>query len=208
VNRPPFGSGPRGEPGPETPWHQRRPTSGDPTNNARPRPPQQRSQPPTPRPPTPGRPPRAPEIPWYLQRPERTEPPPPQVEYRTPPTEPKPAEAKGRKSLVPWLLIGAGALAVLIGAAVVIANIFDTGVGGRTLLDVSKVQTGVLQTLSDPASGYGANTVSEVNCNGGRNPSARKGTTFTCEAIVNGVRREVTVEVSDESGTYEIDRPR
>jgi Domain of unknown function (DUF4333) len=88
------------------------------------------------------------------------------------------------------------------------ANISDMGVGRGMVLDVSKVQTGVLQTLSDPASGYGANTVSEVSCNGGRNPSARKGTTFTCEATVNGAQREVTVAVSDDQGTYEIDRPR
>jgi hypothetical protein len=99
-------------------------------------------------------------------------------------------------------------LAVLIGAAIVIANFSHTGIGGDTLLDVSKVQTGVLQTLSDPASGYGANTVSGVSCNGGRNPSARKGTTFTCTATVNGAQRKVSVAVSDDSGTYEVDRPR
>jgi hypothetical protein len=212
VNRPPPGSGPRGEPGPDTPWHQQRPASGDPTGIARPRPPQQRPQPPTPpqpahRPPTPGRPPQGPEIPWYLQRPERVTPPPP-VEHRTPPTEPTPSGANGRTGLLPWLLVGAGALAVLIGAAVVIVKISDIGIGGDTLLDVSKVQTGVLQTLSDPASGYGANNVSDVNCNGGRNPSARRGTTFTCTATVNGAQRQVTVAVSDDSGTYEVDRPR
>jgi hypothetical protein len=88
------------------------------------------------------------------------------------------------------------------------ANISDMGVGGSTVLDVSKVQAGVLQTLSDPASGYGANTVTGVSCNGGRNPSARKGTTFVCNATVNGAQRHVSVFVSDDSGTYEIDRPR
>jgi hypothetical protein len=99
-------------------------------------------------------------------------------------------------------------LAVVIGAAVVLANISKMGITGGTVLDVSKVQTGVLQTLSDPASGYGANSVTDVSCNGGRNPSARKGTTFTCTATVNGVQRQVAIAVSDDSGTYEIDRPR
>lgn len=77
-----------------------------------------------------------------------------------------------------------------------------------TVLDVSTVQSGVLQILSDPAGGYGANIVSDVRCNDGRNPSAKKGITFACDAVVNGVQRRVTVVVSDDSGTYEIDRPR
>ena len=71
----------------------------------------------------------------------------------------------------------------------------------------AQVQVGVLQTLSDPAGGYGANTVTDVTCNNGHNPSANKGTTFTCEATVNGAQRHVTVVVSDDNGTYEIDAP-
>jgi predicted butyrate kinase (DUF1464 family) len=102
-----------------------------------------------------------------------------------------------------------GGVAVLIGAAVVLANFPEiAGITGGTVLDVAKVQNGILQTLSDPASGYGANAVTDVSCNGGRNPSAAKGTTFVCDAIVNGAQRHVSVFVSDESGTYEIDRPR
>ena len=112
-----------------------------------------------------------------------------------------------RKS-IPWLLAGAGGLAVLIGAVVLIGNIARPGITGGMVLDVTKVQSGVLQTLSDPASGYGANTVTDVSCNGGRNPSAHQGTTFTCDAIVNGAPRHVTVVVSDDRGTYEIDSPR
>ena len=99
-------------------------------------------------------------------------------------------------------------MAVLIGAAVLLAYISKMGITGGTVLDVTKVQAGVLQTLSDPASGYGANTVTDVSCNGGRNPSAAKGTTFVCDAIVNATQRHVSVIVSDDSGTYEIDYPR
>ncbi len=91
---------------------------------------------------------------------------------------------------------------------VLIGNIARLGITGGMVLDVTKVQSGVLQTLSDPASGYGANTVTDVSCNGGRNPSAHQGTTFTCDAIVNGAPRHVTVVVSDDRGTYEIDSPR
>lgn len=99
-------------------------------------------------------------------------------------------------------------MAVLIAATVVLGSIFRLGITGGTALDVTKVQAGVLQILSDPASGYGANTVTDVSCNNGHNPSAAKGTTFTCDATVNGAARHVTVVVSDDHGTYEIDGPR
>jgi hypothetical protein len=91
---------------------------------------------------------------------------------------------------------------------VLLTNVAKLGIGSGTVLDVAEVQAGVLQTLSDPASGYGANTVTDVSCNNGRNPSADKGTTFTCDATVNGTQRHVTVVVSDSNGTYEIDGPR
>jgi hypothetical protein len=104
--------------------------------------------------------------------------------------------------------VGAGGLAVLIGATVLLGSVSTLGITGGAVLDVAKVQTGVLQTLSDPAGGYGANTVADVSCNGGHNPSASKGTTFTCDAIVNGAQRHVAVVVSDDNGTYEIDAPR
>ena len=97
---------------------------------------------------------------------------------------------------------------MLIAAAVLLSSVSNLGATGGRVLDVAKVQAGVLQTLSDPAGGYGANTVTDVSCNNGRNPSGDKGTSFTCEATVNGAQRHVTVVVSDDNGTYEIDSPR
>jgi hypothetical protein len=99
-------------------------------------------------------------------------------------------------------------VAVLIAAAVILVGVTRLGATGGKVLDVAKVQVGVLQTLSDPAGGYGANTVTDVSCNNGHNPSANKGTTFTCDATVNGAQRHVSVVVSDDYGTYEIDAPR
>jgi Domain of unknown function (DUF4333) len=196
VNRPPSpGSG--GEHRPDTPWYLRRPDADDPTRVVRPQPSAFRR---TPAPPD-GRP-------WYVQRPD---PPPP---WAAPATQEKPASvlkdsaAPDLKKFIPWLLAGAAGLAVLIGAVVLIGKIARLGITGGTVLDVTKVQSGVLKTLSDPASGYGANTVTDVSCNGGRNPSAHQGTAFTCDAIVNGAPRHVTVVVSDDRGTYEIDSPR
>jgi hypothetical protein len=130
-----------------------------------------------------------------------------------PPKPPTPAPQKcddtaARRWRTRQLLIGAGIVAVLIAAAVLLGEESKlVGTGGK-VLDVAKIQAGVLQTLSDPAGGYGANTVSDVSCNNGRNPNADKGTTFTCDAIVNSVQRHVTALVSDDNGTYEIDSPR
>jgi Domain of unknown function (DUF4333) len=208
--------GPGHEPGPDTPWYLRRPTSDDHTSIARPRPDPPGTAPPrrypTPSPPASAQPqaghqPPPPDIPWYLRRPNR---PPPNsaVEHQNPTATQKDADATDRKRLIPWLFVGAGGLAVLIGTAVLLGSISQLGITGGTVLDVTKVQTGVLQTLSDPASGYGANTVTDVSCNSGQNPSAGKGTTFTCDATVNGAQRHVTIVVSDDNGTYEIDAPR
>jgi Domain of unknown function (DUF4333) len=196
VNHPPS-PGPRDEHRPDTRWYRRRPDADDPTRVALPQPPAFRS---TPGPPD-GRP-------WYLQRPDRSPPSAPLVAQEKPALVLKDGAAPDLKKFIPWLLAGAGGLAVLIAAMVLVGNIARLGVTGGTVLDVTKVQSGVLQTLSDPASGYGANTVTDVSCNGGRNPSAHQGTTFICDAIVNGALRHVTVVVSDDRGTYEIDSPR
>ncbi len=188
------------EPRPDAPWYLRRPTSGDETGVARRRP----DPPPRAyrRPAADYRSPPPADIPWYLQRPDRPPPSASGVDHQ------KPTAAKDRRSVLPWLLAGAGGLALLIWTAVLLGGVARLGVTGGKFLDVAKVQTGVLQTLSDPASGYGANTVTDVSCNNGHNPSADKGTTFTCDAIVNGAQRRVTVVVSDDHGTYEIDGPR
>jgi hypothetical protein len=191
---------PGNERGSDTPWYLRRPTSDDHTSIAEPRPsPPRRYSPPTP---PPG------DIPWYLERSERPPQESPAAEHQKPTAKPKDTGSADPKRLLPWLLVGGGGLTVLIGTAVLLSNITKLGITGGTVLDVSKVQTGVLLTLSDPASGYGANTVTDVSCNSGRNPSDDKGTTFTCDATVNGAPRHVTVVVSDDKGTYEIDGPR
>lgn len=147
---------------------------------------------------------------WY-QRPDRPDLYVSSSQWHGPATQPAPAATPGpapRKKLVPGLLIGAGILVVLIGAAVLLSVVSRLGLLGDKVLDVSKVQAGVLQVLSDPASGYGANVVTEVSCNNGRNPPAAKGNSFTCDVTVNGAKRRVTVLVSDDHGTYEVDRPR
>jgi hypothetical protein len=79
--------------------------------------------------------------------------------------------------------------------------------GGRQL-DVTKVQAGVQEILADPIYGYGSHTVSAVSCNGGHNPDADKGDSFTCDVTIDGSAEQVRVVVEDNNGTYSIDRPR
>ena len=50
--------------------------------------------------------------------------------------------------------------------------------------------------------GYGANNVSNVRCNGGKNPDVKKDSTFTCQAAVNGTERQITAVIVDDAGTY------
>jgi hypothetical protein len=76
------------------------------------------------------------------------------------------------------------------------------------VLDVSKAQAGVRQILMDPRDGYGAANLTTVVCNNGRDPVIQKGGTFTCEVVVEGRKRVVTALFQDDSGTYEVDRPR
>ena len=207
MNNPP----PDSEPG--TRWLIRRPNPDDQTRPIRARPTPPRSYPP----PVPSRqsihgqgPPKTPDIPWYLQRADRPSASAPEAAVAKLDSERRRRDTEivrhPERNL--WLVVGTGVLVLLIAASVLFSKISQLGVAGGNFLDVSKVQAGVLQTLADPSSGYGANTVTEVSCNNGRNPSATKGTTFTCDAIVNGAPRHVTVVVSDDHGTYEVDGPR
>ncbi|MCB9409361.1 DUF4333 domain-containing protein [Mycolicibacterium sp.] len=77
-----------------------------------------------------------------------------------------------------------------------------------TVLDVSGAQRGVEQVLMDPVDGYGAQSVSGVVCNDGKNPAVRRGATFSCNAVVDGTPRQVAVVFQDDAGTYAVDRPR
>ena len=100
----------------------------------------------------------------------------------------------------------AGALVVL--AAVAIAAALAPAVSGGAELDVTAAQAGVQQVLTDPIDGYGRDDISDVRCNGGKNPAAKRGTGFSCLVRVDGVDREVSVIVVDNHGTYEVDQPR
>jgi hypothetical protein len=107
-----------------------------------------------------------------------------------------------------WLLITGGVLLGVIVALALVLGLLGFGVFNRHVLDVNKAQEAVKRVITDPTAGYGVDNVTDVNCNNGDNPSAKKGETFTCQVTVDGKKRHVTAVFIDDNGTYEVDRPR
>ncbi|MDX1892906.1 DUF4333 domain-containing protein [Mycolicibacterium sp. 050158] len=101
-----------------------------------------------------------------------------------------------------------GALAAVILIVVGVLGFWKPGWFVTTNLDVKAAQSGVQQILSDQTNGYGAKNVQDVTCNHGANPKVVKGGTFDCEVSIDGTKRQVTVTFQDDSGTYEVGRPR
>lgn len=106
------------------------------------------------------------------------------------------------------MLAGVVAAAGVLAATVVVGLLSRTAGSPSTVLDVGSAQRGVQDVLVDPVEGYGVTTVSDVVCNGGRNPAVRANDSFTCDVLVDGMRRRVTVVFLDDQGTYAVDRPR
>jgi hypothetical protein len=107
------------------------------------------------------------------------------------------------------LILGVvGGLAAVVIIVVGILGFWKPGFFMTTNLDVKAAQSGVQQILSDQTNGYGAKNVQDVSCNNGANPKVVKGGTFDCEVSIDGTKRQVTVTFQDDSGTYEVGRPR
>jgi hypothetical protein len=94
----------------------------------------------------------------------------------------------------------------VLGAVVVLGFLWPAWFV-TTKLDVNKAQAGVQQVLTDETNGYGAKNVKDVNCNGGSNPTVKKGGTFDCVVSIDGALKHVTVTFQDNKGTYEVGRP-
>ncbi|GFG87026.1 hypothetical protein BST10_15745 [Mycolicibacter algericus DSM 45454] len=106
------------------------------------------------------------------------------------------------------LLTAAAVTGTLVLAVLVTLVLRGVADSGPVELDVGHAQDGVWRVLTDPINGYGRDDVTDVRCNNGVNPRVRKGSSFTCTVIVNGVQRQVLAEFADDAGTYEVDRPR
>lgn len=107
------------------------------------------------------------------------------------------------------MIAGAAVAIVVIGGVALVGGLWVTGFfGSGTVLDVGQAEAGVTKILSDPINGYGANEVSAVKCNGGKDPEVEVGQGFTCDVTINGAKRTVQVVFRDDVGTYEVDGPR
>ncbi|MGZ8776952.1 MAG: DUF4333 domain-containing protein [Mycobacterium sp.] len=203
MTRPP-GQGQGGEPWWARPGGAQQP--GRPTYPppSQPRPP----YPPPPQQPPPYYPP--PQQPrWQPSPPQQPVGPPPQRYGQQPaPPQPPASPPPAKQSRLP-MLAGAAVAVVVIGAVALIGGLWVTGFfGSGTVLDVGQAEAGVTQILSDPINGYGANDVSAVKCNDGKNPEVEVGQGFTCDVTINGAKRKVQVVFRDDVGTYEVDGPR
>ncbi|HLR99664.1 DUF4333 domain-containing protein [Mycolicibacillus parakoreensis] len=126
-----------------------------------------------------------------------------------PPDADAPARPSARRSRRSWFLLG---LAIGLNVQVVAATVWVLGfrtpgyfVTNR--VDITEVDAGVHQVLTDAVTGYGATNVKDVVCNDGENPAPTKGDRITCELTIHGVPRHVVVRFLDDSGTYEVGRP-
>jgi len=119
-----------------------------------------------------------------------------------------PDAAKGSRSSLAILGGIIGVLAAIIIAVVLVMGFWKPGFFVTTKLDVNKAQQGVQQILTDQTNGYGVTKADNIKCNNGQNPTVKKGDTFTCDVSVDGQHKQVTVTFQDNSGTYEVGRPK
>jgi hypothetical protein len=103
------------------------------------------------------------------------------------------------------LLIGAGLAVALVAVGI---GVWQFLFRDTTVINVEQAEAGVREILSNPINGYGANSISALRCNDGRDPSAAKGSSFTCAVEIDGTVRQVYVEFQDDKGTFAVDGPR
>ena len=115
------------------------------------------------------------------------------------------AGAKKSKNVIIGVV---GAFVAVLVVVVGVLGFWKPGFFMTTNLDVTAAQSGVQQILTDETDGYGAKNVENVSCNNGSNPKVEQGATFDCDVNIDGTKRKVTVTFQDDSGTYEVGRPR
>lgn len=205
----PWWTRPGGAPAPGgSPRHGGPPPPGPPPRQPYPPGPQPYPPPRQPYPPSPGYPPQPQRlVPPSQYPPQRRAPVVDPNRYTLPPGTPTPHRAPSKRS-------GSGKRTALIGAGVVVALVV-VGVGlwqflfrDTTVISVEQAEAGVREILSDPINGYGANSISALRCNDGKDPSAAKGDSFTCAVEIDGTVRHVYVEFQDDKGTFAVDGPR
>lgn len=207
-SRPGGAPAPGGQPRHGAPGHGAPPPPPGPPPR-QPYPPAPQQYPPRRQPPPPGYPPPPQRVPSAPQYPQQQRPAPviDPNRYTLPPGTPSSHRAPSKRSGPDrrTVLIGAGVAVALVLAGVAVWQFLfrDT-----TVINVEQAEAGVREILSDPINGYGANSISALRCNDGRDPSAAKGDSFTCAVEIDGTVRHVYVEFQDDNGTFAVDGPR
>ncbi|WP_186626424.1 DUF4333 domain-containing protein [Rhodococcus sp. BP22] len=105
---------------------------------------------------------------------------------------------QGTKSKTPLFVIGGLVVAILLIGGVLFATL-----GGTKTLDADAAEAGIEEIVSGT---YGATSVSNVDCPTGQ--AVEKGASFDCSVRVDGIDKKVTLTFTDDTGTYEVSRPR
>lgn len=105
---------------------------------------------------------------------------------------------QGTKSKTPLFVIGGLVVAILLIGGVLFATL-----GGTKTLDADAAEAGIEEIVSGT---YGATSVSNVDCPSGQ--AVEKGASFDCSVRVDGIDKKVTLTFTDDTGTYEVSRPR
>lgn len=126
----------------------------------------------------------------------------PQPYYQSPggfgfPTVPP----KRKRSALPWILGGAGALVVV--AVVLVLGFVTPGFFVRSVFDAASVEKGVTQTLKGS---YNIAGVGTVTCPDGEPVEVAH--RFDCRVQINGADKTVTVTVKNDQGVYEVGHPK
>jgi len=104
-----------------------------------------------------------------------------------------------QKAALTWIVSALGGVVVL--AVILVLGFVTPGLFTTTVFDQNAVQQGVQRILSDE---YGQHAQS-VTCPADQ--EVRTGSSFTCQATIDGVRRDVTITVKTDAGKYEVARP-
>ncbi|RRO18056.1 DUF4333 domain-containing protein [Saccharopolyspora rhizosphaerae] len=112
-----------------------------------------------------------------------------------------PVPHERKRSKLPWVLGGAGALLVI--AVVLVLGFVAPGFFTRSVFDAASVAKGVTQTLKGS---YNIAGVGAVTCPDGQPVEVRH--RFDCQVSINGATKVVTVTVKNEDGVYEVGHPK
>jgi len=73
-------------------------------------------------------------------------------------------------------------------------------------LDLGEAERAITALLADPANSFGT-SVTDVRCNGGHAPAVRRGTTFSCQVLVDGNTKQVRATFTDDAGDFQVSAP-